>query len=97
MSPGAEAFWQSGFWHRRSRVVNLESRLEGVVFCCSCCGHVGNALRVVQVQRHVHSATGSGLPAGFAGSPQALAVEVDPVGVMDQAIENGVGVGGVAD
>ncbi|MGY3146424.1 hypothetical protein ACVWYQ_003423 [Bradyrhizobium sp. USDA 3397] len=60
-------------------------------------GHVGNALRVVQAQRHVHRATGSGLSAGLTGSPQALAVEIDPVGVMDQAVENGVGVGGVAD
>jgi len=58
---------------------------------------VGNALRVVQAQRHVHSATCSDLSAGFAGSPHALAVEIDPVGVMDQAIEDGVGIGGVAD
>jgi hypothetical protein len=52
MSPGArEAFWLSGLWHRRSRVVNLESRLDGLVFLLLllCCGHVGNALRVVQV------------------------------------------------
>src|SRR6202011_443327 len=46
---------------------------------------------------HVHSATGSGLSAGFAGSPHALPVEIDPVGVMDQAVEDGVGVGGVTD
>jgi hypothetical protein len=27
--PGREAaFWLAGFWHRRGRVVNLESRLE---------------------------------------------------------------------
>ena len=58
---------------------------------------MGNALRVVQAQRHVHSATGSGLSAGLTGSSQALAVEIDPVGVMDQAVEDGVGVGGVAD
>jgi hypothetical protein len=79
-------------------VVNLESRLEILVrLLLLCCGHVGNTLRVVQAQRHVHSATGSGLSAGFAGSPQALAVEIDPVGVMDQTVEDGVGVGGIAD
>jgi hypothetical protein len=58
---------------------------------------VGNALGVVQAQRHVHSATGSGLAAGLTGTPQALAVEVDPAGIMDQAVEDAVGVGGVAD
>ena len=80
-------------------MVNLESRLEVLLrlLLLLCCGHVGNALRVVQAQRHVHSATGSGLSAGLAGSPQALAVEVDPVGVMDQAVEDGVGVGALAD
>jgi hypothetical protein len=48
--PGREAFWLSGFWHRRSRVVNLESRFDGLVFLLLllCCGNVGNALRVVQ-------------------------------------------------
>jgi hypothetical protein len=29
--------------------------------CYFCCGHVGIALRVVQAQRHLHSAIGSGL------------------------------------
>jgi hypothetical protein len=50
ISPGREAFWLSVFWHRRSRAVNLESRLDGLVFLLLllCCGHVGNALRVVQ-------------------------------------------------
>jgi hypothetical protein len=75
-----------------------ESRLEVLLrLLLLCCGHVGNALRVVQAQRHVHSATGSGLSAGFAGSPQALSGEIDAVGVMDQAVEDGVGVGGIAD
>jgi hypothetical protein len=58
---------------------------------------VGNALRVVQARRHVHSATGSGLSAGFADPPQALAYEIDAVGVMDQTVENCVGIGGMAD
>ena len=58
---------------------------------------MGNAVCVVQAQGHVHSATGSGLLAGFAGSSLALAVEIDTVGVIDQAVEDGVGVGGVAD
>ena len=31
------------------------------------------------------------------GSPHALAVEIDSVGVVDQAVEDGVGVGGIAD
>lgn len=35
-----------------------------------------------------------GLSAGFAASPHALAVEIDPVGLVDQAAEDGVGVGG---
>jgi len=52
---------------------------------------------VVQAQRHVHSATCSGLSAGFAGSPHALPGEIDPVGVVDRAVEDGIGVGGVAD
>src|SRR5258708_34459063 len=95
--PGREAFWLSGFWHRRSRVVNLESRLEGLVFLLLLLWACGRRSCVVQAQRHVHSATGSGLSAGFTGSPHALPVEIDPVGVMDQAVEDGVGVGGVAD
>jgi hypothetical protein len=40
----------------------------------------------------------SGLSAGgFTSSPQALAVEIDPVGVMDQAVEDGVGLGGITE
>src|SRR6202171_4943175 len=97
MSPGAQAFWLSGFWHRRSRVVNLESRLEGLVFLLLLLWACGQRSGVVQAQRHVHSATCSGLSAGFAGSPHALAVEIDAVGVMNQAVEDGVGVGGIAD
>jgi hypothetical protein len=50
-----------------------------------------------QAQRHVHSATCSGLSAGFSGPPQALAGEIDAVGVVYQAVENGVGVGGIAN
>src|SRR5258708_10607287 len=95
MSPGRDAFWLSGFWHRRSRVVNLKSRLEGLLrlLLWAC----GQRSCVVQAQRHVHSATGSGISAGFTGSSQAFPVEVNPVGVMDQAVEDSVGVGGVAD
>lgn len=52
---------------------------------------VSNALRVVQAQRHVHSATCSGLAAGFTGSPHAFPVKIDPVGVMDQAVEAALG------
>jgi hypothetical protein len=33
----------------------------------------------------------------LAGPAQALAGEVEPVGVVDEAIEDGVGVGGLAD
>jgi hypothetical protein len=42
MSPGREAFWLSDFWHRRSRVVNLESRLE-VLLGLLLLLHVGKA------------------------------------------------------
>src|SRR5712691_7919089 len=52
---------------------------------------------VVQAERHVHSATGSGLSGGLPVPAQAVAGEVDPVGVVDEAVENGVGVGGIAD
>src|SRR5229473_1801823 len=98
MSPGARGVLAVWFWHRRSRVVNLESRLEGLVFLLLLLWACGRRSCVVQAQRHVHSATCSGLSAGgFTSSPQALAVEIDPVGVMDQAVEDGVGVGGIAD
>jgi hypothetical protein len=52
---------------------------------------------VVQAQRHVHSATCSGFSAGLTGSPHTLAVEIDPVGVMDQAVEDRVGISRIAD
>jgi len=32
-----------------------------------------------------------------AGASQAVAGEINPVGVVDDAIENGVGIGGIAD
>src|ERR1700733_15359980 len=97
MSPGAGGVLAVYFWHRRSREVNLESRLEGVVFLLLLLWACGQRRCVVQAQRHVHSATGSGLSGGCTGSPQALSVEVNPVGVMDQAVEDSVGVGGVAN
>ncbi|MFN5522415.1 hypothetical protein, partial [Bradyrhizobium sp.] len=31
-------------WHRSSRAVNLESRLQPFFFFCGCCGHVDNAI-----------------------------------------------------
>jgi hypothetical protein len=37
-----------------------------------------------------------GGPAGARAS-QAVAGEIDPVGVVDEAIEDGIGVGGIAD
>src|SRR6202022_4938353 len=73
---------------------------RGLRTCFSAASAVGmwaTPLGVVQAQRHVHSAIGSGLAAGFTGSRQAFPVEVNPVGVMDQAVEDSVGVGGVAD
>src|SRR5258708_33685533 len=83
MSPGREAFWPVGFWHRRSRVVNLKSRLEGLLrlLLWAC----GQRSCVVQAQRHVHSATGPRLSARVTGSSQAFPVEGNPVGVMDPA------------
>ena len=67
------------------------------VCCCFAVDMWATPLGVVQAQRHVLSATGSGLSAGFTGSPHAFAVEVDAVSVMDQAIEDGIGVGGITD
>ena len=98
MSPGARGVLAIEFLASRKPRGQLESRLGVLVFfCCLYCGHVGNALRVVQAQRHVHSATGSGLSGGFSGPPQALAGEIDAVGVVHQAVEDGVGIGRVAD
>jgi hypothetical protein len=58
-----------------------ESRLCVVVFfCCFYCGRAGDALRVVQAQRHVHSATGSGLSNEFSVPPQAFAGEINAMG-----------------
>jgi hypothetical protein len=67
-------------------------------FCFSAVGTWARGQRscVVQ-QRHIHSATCSGLSAEFTGSSQAFPVEVNLVGVMDQAVEDGIGVGGVTD
>ena len=78
-------------------MVNLESRLEGLLRLLLLLWACGQRSCVVQAQRHVHSATCSGLSAGLTGSPHALAVEIDPVGVMDQAVEDGVGVGRVTE
>ncbi len=66
MSPGARGVLAVYFWHRRSRVVNLESRFAGLVFLRLLLWACGQRACVVQAQRHVHSATGSGLSAGFA-------------------------------
>ena len=77
-------------------MVNLETRLEGFVFVAA----VGMWATLFALSKRSGMSTGpsgSGLSAGFAGSPQALTVQIDPVGVMDQAVEHGVGVGGVAD
>jgi hypothetical protein len=41
VAPRRKAFLLVWFWHRQSRMVNLESRLE-VFVICFCCGHVGN-------------------------------------------------------
>jgi hypothetical protein len=75
-------------------VVNLESRFDGLVFLLLLLWATpfASSKRSGMYKRH-----GSGLSAGFAGSPHALAVEVDAVGVVDQAVEDGVGVGGIAD
>jgi hypothetical protein len=81
VAPRRKAFLLVWFWHRQSRMVNLESRLE-VFVICFCCGHVGNFFCVVQAQRHVDSAICSGLSAaGFTASPQLL-----PLRVVDEII-----------
>jgi hypothetical protein len=63
-----------------------------VVFVFFVVGLGSNVLLVCHVVRIRLAATCSGLSAGFAGALHALAVEIDPVGVMDQAVEDGVGV-----
>ena len=58
----------------------------------------GQRVCVVQAKRHVHSDMGSGLAVGlWAVAAQAVAGELEPVGVVDEAVEDGVGVGGVAE
>ena len=54
---------------------------------------------VVQAQRHVHGvSTGSGLLAfGRAGAAQAFSCEFETAGVVDEAVEDGIGVGRIAD
>jgi len=95
MSPGARGVLAVWFLASAKPRGQLKSRLEGHL--CLLLSACGQRSCVVQAQRHVHSATGSGLSAGFTGSPQALSVEVNPVGVMDQAVEDGVGIGRVSD
>jgi hypothetical protein len=85
----------SSFWHRRSRAVNLKSRLE-VFFVCYC-GHVGNALALSKRSGMSTAPLVQAFRLEFTGSSQAFAVEVNPVGVMDQAVEDSVGVSEVAD
>ena len=75
----------------------LESRLELVVFLLRLLWACGQRLGVVQAQRHVHSVTGSGLSGGLPGSAQALASKVEPMGIVDEAIEHGVGIGGITE
>ena len=75
----------------------LESRLELVVFLLRLLWACGQRLGVVQAQRHVHSVTGSGLSGGLPGSAQALASKVEPMGIVDEAIEHGVGIGGISN
>ncbi|MGY3621882.1 hypothetical protein ACVJGD_008078 [Bradyrhizobium sp. USDA 10063] len=40
---------------------------------------------------------GSGLSGGLPGSAQALTGEVEPMGIVDEAIEHGVGIGGISN
>lgn len=69
----------------------LESRLEFVVFLLRllwACGQRG-------AQRHVHS--GPGLSGGLPGLAQALAGKVEPMGIVDEAIEHGFGISGISN
>ena len=78
-------------------MVNLESRLEPFLFLLRLLWACGQRLGVVQAERHVHSVTGSDLSGGLPGSAQALAGEVEPMGIVDEAIEHGVSIGGISN
>lgn len=49
-----------------------------------------------RLEQDVRGATDSDLSARVTDSPHALAIEIDAVGVMDQAVKDGVGVGWIA-
>jgi hypothetical protein len=66
-------------------VLLLNAPLPTVVFAVSA---------IVWMPRHGPSLLLSGPRAVFA---DGLAIEFDPVGVMDNAVEDGIGVGGLAD
>ncbi len=80
-----EAFWLlSGTG--ASGAVNWNRGLNLLCFLLRLLWACGQRLGVVQGKRHVHSVTGSGLSGGLPGSAQALAGEVEPMGIVDEAI-----------
>jgi hypothetical protein len=89
-----EGFWLCGFWHRRSHLVNLESRLAELVFLLLRCGHVGNALALSKRSGMSTAPLAQAFRPGLRVRRRLSPVEVNPVGAMDQAVEDGVGVGG---
>jgi hypothetical protein len=82
----------SGIGEAPWSILNRGSTGMFFVLLSLCCGRVGNALRVVQAQRHVHSATAQAFRPGL-----RVRRMLSPLrsirwasGVMDQAIEDGV-------
>lgn len=97
ISPSGEAFWPAG------SLASVKPRGQSGIATSTCflllrlLWACGQRDCVVQAQRHVHSATGSGLSGGLPGSPQALTGEVEPMGIVDETIEHGVGIGGISN
>ncbi|MGY3387575.1 hypothetical protein ACVWW6_000166 [Bradyrhizobium sp. USDA 3311] len=97
ISPGDEAFWPAG------SLASVKPRGQSGIATSTCFSSSAVAVGmwatpgVVQVKRHVHSVRGLGLSGGLPSSAQALAGEIEPMGIVDEAIEHGVGVGGISN
>ncbi|MGY3371980.1 hypothetical protein ACVWZL_009105 [Bradyrhizobium sp. GM2.4] len=76
-------------------MLNLQSRLEPLVFLSPLLWACGQRDCVVQGQRHVHCVTAQAFPADC--SAEALSGEIEPIGIVDEAIEHVVGIGGISN